>query len=138
MKKMSLGLGLIAAALLSGCALGPQMQMSLPGDSAEYNGMIVHIHDIGEGDFGTAVAASGSDSAGASDFGDLKELMVDSLPELEYPVVPAEYAFAETTYGSQTFQGMVGKDNLVATQFHQEKSGDVGLAMLKNFCDWKV
>ena len=55
-----------------------------------------------------------------------------------HPVVPAEYAFAETTYGSQTFQGMVGKDNLIATQFHQEKSGDVGLAMLKNFCDWKV
>ncbi|MBO5533617.1 MAG: imidazole glycerol phosphate synthase subunit HisH [Fibrobacter sp.] len=55
-----------------------------------------------------------------------------------HPVVPAEYAFAETTYGTQTFQGIVGKDNLIATQFHQEKSGDVGLAMLKNFCDWKV
>ena len=55
-----------------------------------------------------------------------------------HPVVPAEYAFAETTYGSQTFQGIVGKDNLVATQFHQEKSGDVGLAMLKNFCDWNI
>ena len=55
-----------------------------------------------------------------------------------HPVVPAEYAFAETTYGMQTFQGMVGRDNLIATQFHQEKSGDVGLVMLKNFCDWKV
>ena len=90
MKKMSLGLGLIAAAFLSGCALGPQMQMSVPGDSAEYNGMMVHIHDIGAGDFGTAVAASGSDSASASDFGDLKELMVDSLPELEYRIGPLD------------------------------------------------
>ena len=55
-----------------------------------------------------------------------------------HPVVPAEYSFAETTYGTQTFQGLIGKDNLIASQFHQEKSGEVGLAMLKNFCDWKV
>jgi imidazoleglycerol phosphate synthase glutamine amidotransferase subunit HisH len=31
---------------------------------------------------------------------------------------------------------LIGKDNLIASQFHQEKSGDVGLAMLKNFCEW--
>ena len=53
-----------------------------------------------------------------------------------HPEVPAEYAFAETTYGSQPFQGMIGKDNLVATQFHLEKSGDVGLKVLENFCNW--
>ncbi len=55
-----------------------------------------------------------------------------------FPQVPAEYSFAETTYGSQTFTGLIGKDNLVASQFHQEKSGEVGLAMMKNFCEWKV
>jgi polysaccharide export outer membrane protein len=88
MKKMSLGLGLIAAAVLSGCALGPQMQMTLPGDSAEYNGMMVHIHDIGEGDLGNGVASA--DSGSADNFGDLKELMVDSLPELEYRIGPLD------------------------------------------------
>ena len=88
MKKMSLGLGLIAAALLSGCALGPQMQMTLPGDSAEYNGMKVRIHDIGEGDLGNGVAIA--DSGSAENFGDLKELMVDSLPELEYRIGPLD------------------------------------------------
>ena len=88
MKKMSLGLSLVAAAVLSGCALGPQMQMSVPGDSAEYNGMMVHIHDIGAGDFGNGAVAS-SDS-GAADFGDLKELMKDSLPELEYRIGPLD------------------------------------------------
>ena len=87
MKKMSLGIGLIAAAMLSGCALGPQMQMALPGDSAEYNGMMVHIHDIGEGDFGQAKAGSEGE---ADDFGELKELMVDSLPELEYRIGPLD------------------------------------------------
>ena len=55
-----------------------------------------------------------------------------------FPQVQAEYSFAETTYGSQTFSGLIGKDNLIASQFHQEKSGEVGLAMLKNFCDWNV
>jgi glutamine amidotransferase len=55
-----------------------------------------------------------------------------------YPQVPAEYSFAETTYGTQTFTGLLGKDNLIASQFHQEKSGEVGLAMLKNFCDWQI
>ena len=55
-----------------------------------------------------------------------------------HPQVNAEYSFAETTYGTQTFSGLIGKDNLIASQFHQEKSGDVGLAMLKNFCDWNV
>ena len=84
---MSLGLGLIAAALLSGCALGPQMQMSVPGDSAEYNGMMVHIHDIGEGDFGKVTANADGQS---EEFGDLKDLMVDSLPELEYRIGPLD------------------------------------------------
>ena len=53
-----------------------------------------------------------------------------------HPVVPAENAFAETTYGTQTFQGLIGKGNLVASQFHLEKSGDVGLKVLENFCNW--
>ena len=55
-----------------------------------------------------------------------------------FPQVPAEYSFAETTYGTHTFSGLIGNGNLVASQFHQEKSGEVGLAMLKNFCEWKV
>lgn len=87
MKKMSLSLGLIAAALLSGCALGPQMQMTVPGDSAEYNGMMVHIHDIGSGDFGKVTANADGQS---EEFGDLKDLMVDSLPELEYRIGPLD------------------------------------------------
>ena len=56
MKKLSLGIGLIAVAMLSGCALGPQMQMALPGDSTEYNGMIVRLHAIHEGDVGQGAA----------------------------------------------------------------------------------
>lgn len=52
MKKICLGLCGVAAALLSGCAAGPQMQMALPGDSAEYNGYTVRVHYIDQGDLG--------------------------------------------------------------------------------------
>ena len=47
-----------------------------------------------------------------------------------------ENALSKTTYGSQTFTSAVCKENLVATQFHLEKSGDVGLRVLKNFSTW--
>lgn len=53
-----------------------------------------------------------------------------------HPLVPAEISFAETTYGTQTFQCAVGRDTLIATQFHLEKSGEFGLKVLKNFCNW--
>lgn len=76
-----------AAAILSGCFAGPQMQMSVPGDSADYNGMTVRIHSIDQGDLGNAVSVNAD---GTQDFGDLKELMVDSLPELEYRIGPLD------------------------------------------------
>ena len=86
MKKLSISLCAIAAAVLSGCALGPQMRMSAPGDSAEYNGIAVHMHAIDQGDFGQgAVNADGS-----TDLGDLKDLVVDSLPDLEYRIGPLD------------------------------------------------
>ncbi len=43
----------------------------------------------------------------------------------------------ETEYGIR-FTSAVARDNLIATQFHLEKSGPVGLRMLKNFCQWTV
>ena len=38
----------------------------------------------------------------------------------------------ETDYGV-TFPSVVAKDNVVATQFHPEKSGETGLRMYANF-----
>ncbi len=42
---------------------------------------------------------------------------------------------ATTTYGC-AFPAVVWQDNLVATQFHPEKSQRAGLTMLKNFVEW--
>lgn len=47
-----------------------------------------------------------------------------------------ENVFGRTLYGVN-FTSALGKENLFATQFHLEKSGEPGLLILKNFCVWK-
>jgi len=46
---------------------------------------------------------------------------------------PPTNVYATTMYGSQTFPCVIGLNSIIATQFHLEKSGDVGLQVLKNF-----
>ncbi len=54
-----------------------------------------------------------------------------------YPL-PADPALAigTTRYANVTFASMVGRANVVATQFHPEKSGRIGLLLLANFTHW--
>jgi glutamine amidotransferase len=50
-----------------------------------------------------------------------------------YPVpVDKEIIATETDYG-ETFTSMVAYKNIFGTQFHPEKSGDIGLELLRNF-----
>lgn len=51
--------------------------------------------------------------------------------------VGGDFVMAETEYGL-SFSSAIRRDNLVATQFHPEKSGEVGLKLLSNFLDWKT
>jgi glutamine amidotransferase len=44
--------------------------------------------------------------------------------------------YATCEYGI-TFPVAIGKDNLFAVQFHAEKSGLLGLQLLKNFSEWR-
>lgn len=46
------------------------------------------------------------------------------------------HVLGTTRYGVQ-FASIIGYENLIATQFHPEKSGRAGLNLLKNFCEWK-
>ncbi len=68
----------------------------------------------------------------------------DIPPESEYYFVHSYYVegnapevlAATTEYAGKVFTCSVARDNLVATQFHPEKSGKVGLQLLKNFLEW--
>jgi glutamine amidotransferase len=47
-----------------------------------------------------------------------------------------EHSIGETDYGSP-FCCAVARDNIVATQFHPEKSADAGLRLYRNFIHWR-
>jgi imidazole glycerol-phosphate synthase subunit HisH len=46
------------------------------------------------------------------------------------------YIVGATEYAGATFASAVGKGNLFATQFHPERSGRIGMQLLKNFSEW--
>ncbi len=54
-----------------------------------------------------------------------------------YITVPtaSSYVLAKTKYGKSEFCSVIYKDRIFGCQFHPEKSGRVGLAIIKNFID---
>ena len=76
-------------------------------------------------------------------FQDEHPVFADIPEEAEFYFVHAYYpepsdqrwVIGWTDYGIR-FCAAVARGNLVAVQFHPEKSGRPGLAMLKNFCRW--
>ncbi|KAI0143072.1 putative bifunctional histidine biosynthesis protein hishf [Xylariaceae sp. FL1272] len=74
--------------------------------------------------------------------------LYDLRPESKYyyvhsykmPYVPGDlesqgWTVATGSYGGETFVGAVAKGNILATQFHPEKSGVAGLRVIKSFLD---
>jgi glutamine amidotransferase len=64
-------------------------------------------------------------------------------PGFEYYFVHSYYVLPEnkeiicgTTFYGVEFASVICYKNLVATQFHPEKSGKPGLQILKQFCEW--
>ncbi|PKN65256.1 MAG: imidazole glycerol phosphate synthase subunit HisH [Deltaproteobacteria bacterium HGW-Deltaproteobacteria-12] len=54
-----------------------------------------------------------------------------------YPSPSDDVAVLGTTDYGMTFCSVLAVKNLVAMQFHPEKSGRPGLQILKNFCSWR-
>ena len=53
-----------------------------------------------------------------------------------YPLPASDkYVFGTTCYGIE-FASVIGHKNLIAMQFHPEKSGKAGLRLLEKFCTW--
>lgn len=44
-----------------------------------------------------------------------------------------EHSISECVYGDQTINAIIMRDNIMGCQFHPEKSGKIGLDILKNF-----
>lgn len=85
MNKVGIALCGVAAAILSGCFAAPQMRMDITSDSTSYNGISFKLHSIDKGDMGEPVQVVENPNAGK-----LEDLMVDSLPDLEYRIGPLD------------------------------------------------
>ena len=85
MNKMGIALCGVAAAILSGCFAAPQMRMDISSDSTSYNGITFKLHSIDKCDMGEPVQVAANPNEGK-----LEDLMVDSLPDLEYRIGPLD------------------------------------------------
>ncbi|MBI2784901.1 MAG: imidazole glycerol phosphate synthase subunit HisH [Legionella longbeachae] len=54
-----------------------------------------------------------------------------------YALVDTEYALARCKY-SEPFTAIIQKNNIWGMQFHPEKSAEVGMTLLKNFCTYSL
>lgn len=55
-----------------------------------------------------------------------------------YHAVDCDESVIATTEYDKALTAAVAKDNVLGCQFHPEKSGDVGLKILKNFCEARI
>lgn len=54
-----------------------------------------------------------------------------------YPApTDSSYIIGTTDYAGVSFASIIGNNNVIATQFHPEKSGRIGLKLLENFAQW--
>jgi imidazole glycerol-phosphate synthase subunit HisH len=53
-----------------------------------------------------------------------------------FKVQNSENIIAQVSYGSNKITAIIAQDNIIATQFHPEKSADNGLKLLQNFINF--
>ena len=68
-------------------------------------------------------------------FRDVPDTLFAYFANSYYAESAKTYTIAESAYGDISFASVVKKDNFYGTQFHPEKSGVMGVQILKNFCE---
>jgi len=100
----------------------------IPGTAKRFRGTDIKIPHMGWNDIsvtGTHPVLEGVDARAQFYF-------VHSY----YPAPEKQEDIIATTGYGVSFASIIGHGNIIATQFHIEKSGRHGLRMLKNFCGW--
>ncbi|MFW9939013.1 MAG: imidazole glycerol phosphate synthase subunit HisH [Candidatus Thorarchaeota archaeon] len=78
-------------------------------------------------------------------FQDMNHFLVEGIPDNSFfyfvhsfYAVPkkSEYSIGLTDYGKMQFSSIVGKNHIIATQFHPEKSSKNGIKLYQNFINF--
>ena len=109
----------------------------IPGRLARFQDSDKSVPHIG---WNSAIATATDSSQPGSLYGlrpDSKYYYVHSyaVPYERLVLEASGWTVATARYGSETFIGAIGRDNIFATQFHPEKSGVAGLRVIKAFLD---
>ncbi len=67
---------------------------------------------------------------------DIPNTNVYFVHSFHFQVKEASHLLATTEYGGEV-AAVVGRDNLIGTQFHPEKSQGAGLRLIENFLNWQ-
>ncbi|EWC46520.1 imidazole glycerol phosphate synthase hisHF [Drechslerella stenobrocha 248] len=113
----------------------------IPGTLKRFNDAAKPVPHIGWNSAATAIRSTQLQ-------GQQEQSLYGLLPENKYyyvhsyavPYVKGEleaqgWDVATARYGEEDFVGAIAKGNIFATQFHPEKSGEAGLAVIKAFLD---
>jgi len=68
-------------------------------------------------------------------FRDVPDTLFAYFANSYYAELAKPYTVAVSSYGNTPFTAVIRKDNFYGTQFHPEKSGLLGVQILKNFCE---
>ena len=117
--------------LTKGLGLIPGKVISIP--SNDLQNIPQKIPHIG---WGKLVMAEGCTNWNNSIMADIRENIDSAYFVHSYMAVPnaIEHRIADCYYGGLRIPAVIGKGNIVGCQFHPEKSGVVGLKILKRFC----
>jgi glutamine amidotransferase/cyclase len=112
----------------------------LPGTLAKFNDSDKSVPHIG---WNSATVQGHSGHEGEAFYGlrpTSKYYYVHSyaVPYEQEVLERAGWTVATAEYGNEIFVGAIGKENVLATQFHPEKSGVAGLRVIKAFLDGEM